>query len=124
MAFLANSAFAVAFLCVAASVRAGGYDALLGTWVRPDGGYTVTIKAADASGKLDAAYANPKPLPFSKAEASSAGGSIKVFLELTAGGYSGSTYTLTYDPAKNLLKGVYYQAVQRQKYDVVFIKSR
>jgi hypothetical protein len=50
--------------------------------------------------KLDAAYANPNPLPFSKAEASLNGETIKVFLELTAGGYNGSTYTLTYDPSR------------------------
>jgi len=109
---------------VAWPARSAGYDALVGTWVRPDGGYTITIKAVDADGKLDAAYANPNPLPFSKAEASSAGGSIQVFLELTAGGYNGSTYTLSYEPSKNLLRGIYFQAVQRRKYDVIFQKSR
>ena len=124
IALLAKLPLIAALLGASVLAQAAGYEALLGTWVRPDGGYAITIKAADANGKLDAAYGNPKPLPFSKAEASSAGGSIKVFLELTAGGYNGSTYTLTYDPAKNLLKGVYYQAVQRQNYDVVFIKSR
>ena len=109
-------------LFAASAAQAQGFEVLRGNWVRPDGGYTIAVKGVDANGRLDAAYANPKPLPFSKAQASSAGGSIKVFLELTAGGYNGSTYTLTYDPAKNQLRGVYYQAVQRQKYDVVFIK--
>lgn len=107
-----------------AQAQGSGFDVLRGSWVRPDGGYTITIKAADANGKLDASYANPNPLPFSKAQASSADGSISVFLELTAAGYNGSTYTLTYDPANKVLKGVYYQAVQRQKYDVEFTKSR
>jgi len=114
----------VALLFAAGLVQAQGYGLLQGNWVRPDGDYTISIKGVDAGGKLDATYANPNPLPFAKAQASSEGGSIKVFLELTAGGYNGSTYTLTYDPAKNVLKGVYYQAVQRQKYDVVFNKSR
>lgn len=108
----------------AALAQASGFDVLRGSWVRPDGGYTISIKSVGADGKMDASYANPRPLSFSKAEATSAGGAISVFLELTAGGYNGSTYTLTYDPGKNVLKGVYYQAVQRQKYDVVFNKSR
>ena len=118
------SALVMASVGGAALAQTSGFDVLRGSWVRPDGGYTITIKSVDAGGKMDAAYANPNPLPFSKAEATSAGGAIKVFLELTAGGYNGSTYTLTYDPAKKALMGVYYQAVQRQKYDVVFIKSR
>ena len=100
------------------------FKVLMGRWVRPDGGYTVTIKSVDANGKLDAAYANPRPLPFSKAEASLDGKVVKVFLELTAGGYNGSTYTLTYDPAKDVLKGVYFQAVAQKKYDIYFERAK
>ena len=101
-----------------------GFGVLQGRWVRPDGGYTITIKSVDASGKLDASYANPNILPFAKAEASRDGKTLKVFLELRAGGYNGSTYTLTYDPASDRLKGVYYQAVARQKFDVYFVRTR
>ncbi len=100
------------------------FGALHGRWVRPDGGYVITIKRIDASGKLDAAYANPKPLPFSKAEASRDGKTIKVFLELRAGGYNGSTYALSYDPARDILKGVYFQAVVQQKFDVYFLRAK
>lgn len=84
----------------------------------------VTIKGVDSAGKLDAGYANPSPLPFSRAEASRDGKAIKVFLELRAGGYNGSTYTLVYDPVKDVLRGVYHQAVAQQKYDVYFVRSR
>jgi hypothetical protein len=52
------------------------------------------------------------------------GTAIKVFLELRAGGYNGSTYTLTYDPKNDVLKGVYYQAVARQSFDVYFVRAR
>jgi len=82
-----------------------GFDALLGLWVRPDGGYLIAIRGVDASGRLDAAYANPHQLPFAKAEASREGNRIKVFLELRAGGYNGSTYTLTYDPEQGYSPG-------------------
>ena len=61
-----------------------GFVALQGRWVRPDGGYVITIKSVEVGGKLDAEYANPKLLPFAKAEASHDGPTIKVFLELRA----------------------------------------
>jgi hypothetical protein len=100
-----------------------GFDILQGSWVRPDGGYTITIKSVDAGGELDAAYANPRPLPFTRAEATREGKELKVFLELRAGGYNGSTYTLVYDAANDFLKGVYYQAVAQQKFDVYFERA-
>jgi len=113
----------VAGACVAPA-QAQSFDVLLGRWVRPDGGYTITIKGVDAGGKIDAAYANPNPLPFAQAVATRDGKTLKVFLELRAGGYNGSTYTLTYDPEKKILKGVYYQAVAQQKFEVYFVKVK
>jgi len=103
---------------------AADFERLRGRWVRPDGGYVITIRSADASGRLDATYANPAPLPFAVAQATREGGALKLFFELRAGGYDGSTYTLAYDPAQDLLRGVYYQAVVRQRYDVVFVRAR
>ncbi|MGH8619044.1 MAG: hypothetical protein ACREUW_15235 [Burkholderiales bacterium] len=100
------------------------FDGLKGRWIRPDGGYTVTIRSVEAGGKLDAVYANPNPLPFSAAQASREGGAIRVFLELRAGGYNGSNYTLTYDPGKDILRGTYFQAVAGQKYEVYFVRAR
>ncbi|MBL8419575.1 MAG: hypothetical protein JNK92_02970 [Dechloromonas sp.] len=100
------------------------FAALPGRWVRPDGGYVINIKSVDASGKLHAAYANPNPLPFATAEAAREGKTIKLFFELRAGGYNGSTYTLTYDAAADVLKGVYYQAVVQQKFDVFFTRAK
>jgi hypothetical protein len=104
----------------ASSPDPSSFDLLQGRWVRKDGGYVITIKAVDVTGKLDAGYANPNSLPFHTAVATSDGGVIKLFFELRAGGYNGSTYTLTFDAADNRLKGVYYQAVVKQKFDVVF----
>ena len=100
------------------------FGALPGRWVRPDGGYVINIRGVDAGGKLDASYANPNPLPFSRAEATREGKTIRLFFELRAGGYNGSTYMLTYDPASDVLKGVYYQAVAQQKFDIYFMRAR
>jgi hypothetical protein len=100
-----------------------GFDELKGIWVRPDGGYTIVIKNVSASGQLEAMYYNPNPLPFAKAQASREGATVRAFFELRAGGYDGSTYDLTFDPASNRLKGTYYQAVAKQKFDVYFMRK-
>jgi hypothetical protein len=99
------------------------YASLPGRWVRPDGGYVISIKSVDASGKLDASYANPNPLPFYTAMATNDGTTLKLFFELRAGGYEGSTYTLSYNVAGDELKGTYYQAVAKQTFEVVFVRK-
>jgi hypothetical protein len=99
------------------------FGVLPGRWVRPDGGYVISIKSVDASGKLDASYANPNPLPFYTAIATGDGGPLKLFFDLRAGGYNGSTYTLNYDAESDRLKGVYYQAVAKQSFEVVFVRK-
>lgn len=101
-----------------------GLELLKGRWVRPDGGYVITIRDIASDGKLNASYANPNPLPFARAEASRDGEAIKLFFELRAGGYDGSTYTLTYDPKFDVLKGVYYQAVAKQKFGIYFAREK
>jgi uncharacterized protein (DUF2147 family) len=96
---------------------------LKGTWVRLEGGYTIVIKSTGAGGELEAMYFNPNPLPFAKAQASRDGAMLRAFFELRAGGYGGSTYELAYDPASDRLKGTYYQAVAKQKFDVSFARK-
>lgn len=100
------------------------FDALPGRWVRVEGGYVISIKAVGADGRLDAEYANPRPLPFYTALATSEGGVLKLFFELRAGGYGGSTYTLVHDAASDRLLGVYDQVVARQKFNVVFVRAK
>jgi hypothetical protein len=100
------------------------FDSLVGLWVRPDGGYMVAIRGVEANGKLDAVYANPQQLPFASAQAENTADGIEVHLELQAGGYNGSTYTLAYDPERDILRGVYFQAVAQQSYEVYFQRAR
>ena len=108
----------------AANEQQAKFDALPGRWVRVEGGYVISIKAVGADGRLDAEYANPRPLPFAIAAATSEGSVLKLFFELRAGGYGGSTYTLVYDPPTDRLLGVYDQVVVHQKFDVVFVRAR
>jgi len=98
-------------------------EVLKGTWVRPDGGYRIAINGVGPDGKLDATYFNPTRLPFARAEVSQGGATFRIVLELQAGGYAGSTYDLLYEPATNRLKGTFYQAVAKQKFDVYFVRQ-
>lgn len=100
------------------------FGALKGRWVRPDGGYTIVIKSVDASGKTDATYFNPNPIDVSKADISWEGDVLRIFLELRGTGYPGSTYTLTYEPISDSLRGIYFQAVMQQRFDVVFQRAK
>jgi hypothetical protein len=101
-----------------------GFDVLKGRWLRPDGGYIIQIRSIDGSGKMDTGYFNPRPINVSKAEAIGEKGKIKVFIELRDAGYPGSTYTLTYDPKDDVLRGVYYQAALKQSFDVYFTRMK
>lgn len=102
----------------------GGFDMLNGRWLRPDGGYVLEIRAVDTGGKIDGVYLNPKPINIAKAEATRDGSTLKVFVELRAPNYPGSTYTLTYDQEHDQLRGIYFQAVQRQNFDVYFARMK
>ena len=109
---------------VAAPEAKAGLDLLKGRWRRPDGGYVIEIREIDARGKMDTGYFNPRPINVSRAEASQEGTTTKVFIELRDTNYPGSTYTLTYDPPSDQLKGVYFQATLQQSFDVVFVRLK
>ena len=102
----------------------GGFDALKGRWLRPDGGYVLEIRAVDASGKIDAGYFNPNPINIAKAEATRDGSKLNVFVELRAPNYPGSTYTLTYDQEQDQLRGIYFQAVEQQSFNIFFVRMK
>ena len=98
-------------------------DALVGRWARTEGPYIISINAV-VNGKLDASYANPRPLPFETAEVTRDGDTLNLFFKLSAGGYGGSTYNLKYDAETDSLRGVYNQVVVMQKFDVVFRRMK
>jgi hypothetical protein len=97
---------------------------LIGRWVRPDGGYTLELKEIRKDGSLKVAYYNPRPINIARAEISRKEGGINVLIELRDVNYPGSTYNLRYDPATDRLKGTYFQAVERETYDVWFMRGK
>jgi len=101
-----------------------GTERLVGRWVRPDGGYILEIRSAQADGRLDAAYLNPRSIKVSRAEWRREDGRLLVFIELRDVNYPGSTYNLRFAPDKDRLAGAYFQAVQKQTFDVEFARQK
>jgi len=97
---------------------------LIGRWLRPDGGYLLVFRDFAPDGRLTAAYFNPRPIKVAQAEWKLQGSQLSAFVELRDVNYPGSTYTLTYDPATDRLAGVYFQAVQRQHFEVEFQRTQ
>lgn len=116
----------VILLCMtmAAPVRAGEYQSLIGIWQRTDGGYVLEVSQVDKDGKAEARYFNPRPINVSHARTSKKENSLKLFVELRDRGYPGSTYTLVYMPKKDALFGYYYHAASGQKFDVLFTRMK
>jgi hypothetical protein len=98
-------------------------DPLVGSWIRPDGGYQLEIRAAQKDGTLDVSYLNPQPINVSRAEWRQEGTSLKVLVVLNDVNYPGSTYTLDYLSDQDRLVGNYFQAVYQENYYVEFVRN-
>jgi len=99
-------------------------ERLVGRWLRPDGGYVLEIRRAQADGRLDAAYLNPRPIHVARAEWRREGGDLRVFIELRDVNYPGSTYTLGFSPEQDRLVGAYFQAALQQTLEVEFVRQK
>jgi len=97
---------------------------LIGRWFRPDGGYVLELKEIKKDGNLKAAYFNPQPIKVYRAEWNRKQGIITVFIELRDFNYPGSKYNLKYDPKIDKLKGIYFQAVYGETYEVEFVREK
>jgi len=108
----------------AISAEKHDYKAIIGDWVRPDGGYIVRVRDVNPDGSVDAGYFNPGKINVAEANVSLWKGFVKLFIKLQDKGYPGSTYTLYYYPEKDALAGFYYQAAMGQTYEVVFLRKK
>lgn len=107
---------------VALATPSGDLSAVVGKWLREDGGYQLVL-TRDASGdKLNAAYFNPRPINVSYCTVTYDGGALKVRVELNDVGYPGSFYTMVYDRASDRLLGTYYQAAMGETYQIMFVR--
>ena len=97
---------------------------LEGRWVRPDGGYILELWDIKKDGSVSAAYYNPKPIKVFSARWSRKDGKINLFVELRDVNYPGSKYNLQYDPKSDRLKGIYFQAVEKQTFNIEFVRAK
>ncbi|MEN6307565.1 MAG: hypothetical protein ABFD91_07400 [Anaerohalosphaeraceae bacterium] len=100
------------------------YSKLVGDWGRPDGDYILRISGFSPDGAIQAAYFNPNPIHVAQANISMQKDAVKLYVELRDVGYPGSKYNLTYDPAKDMLEGTYFQAQMKELYDVEFLRIK
>ena len=107
----------------ASTVPPAGAQRLVGRWVRTDSPYVLEIASVGEDGSLVASYFNPSSINVFRAEAREVDATFEVFVELRDVNYPGSSYTLGYDVAGDLLEGTYHQAVLRQDFDVVFARE-
>jgi len=96
--------------------------ALQGRWIRTDAPYVIELSYAQ-DGSLQAAYFNPRPIHVGKTETAEQDGLVQILIELQDVKYPGSTYVLTYDRPKDILKGIYFHPVSRQSYNVTFVRQ-
>ncbi len=105
-------------------VASEALERLVGSWLRPDGGYILEIRGFDGDGDMDAAYFNPRPIHVSEARAGGSPEDLRIFIELTDVGYPGATYDLRYIAEQDVLAGFYFQPTAGQKFDVFFIRRK
>jgi hypothetical protein len=97
---------------------------LIGRWLRPDGGYLLELSDPAPDGRLKAAYFNPRPINVSRAQWQLKDSYVVVLVELSDVNYEGSTYLLAYDPDTDQLAGIYFQATLKQRFEVVFQRTK
>jgi uncharacterized protein (DUF2147 family) len=97
---------------------------IIGSWIRPDGGYVLEIKKIGKDGTLKAAYFNPRSINVARAELNSQTGEATIFVELRDVNYPGSKYNLRYDPKTDRLVGTYFQAVEGVSYNIEFVRNK
>ena len=104
--------------------KAADKSLLVGNWVRTDAPYRIQISELLDDGKMKAGYFNPRSINVSKAGWVNTGGVIKIYVELRDQNYPGSNYNLTYVPERDLLAGIYYQAVEGTTFEVEFVRAK
>jgi hypothetical protein len=104
--------------------RGPDMQTLVGRWQRvndaPGEEKILEVRKVNADGTADVRYFNPRPINVGNARANMVDNFPSLLIELPDADYQGSTYQLTYEPSDDELRGVFFQALEQQAYDVVF----
>lgn len=96
------------------------FETVRGKWLRTDSDYVIELRELLPDNQLTAAYFNPAPIHVGEAKIYRENGFLKVFVKMQDKNYPGSSYTLIYDQTGDMLRGIYFQAVQGVEYEVEF----
>ena len=96
---------------------------LEGKWERTDGGYVLALKGPLGNGDITAKYFNPNPINVGRSMWQLDRGKLKLMVELQDKNYPGSVYSLEYVEHDDVLKGTYFQAMEKMTYEVEFKKA-
>jgi len=107
-----------------AAARPLNFKVIAGQWARIDGSYTLHVEDVTSEGAVNVRYFNPGEIHVAQSQVGAQEGRIKLFVKLQDKGYPGSTYTLYYYAEKDVLAGIYYQAVTGNNYDVIFVRKK
>ena len=94
-----------------------------GTWQRTDGNYRMQVEAVKTVGPVTVHYYNPSPVHVAVAYTFVKDAFQGLFIKLEDTGYQGSTYTLFYNKAEDVLTGYYFHAQLQQTFEVVFVRQ-
>jgi hypothetical protein len=100
------------------------FASLPGKWKRQQLGYVLEIIGVEPGGTIEATYFIPRPIQIARASAIYKDGFTRVYIELRDEKLQGCTYALVYNPEKDQLLGLYYQAALKMNVKVTFDRMK
>jgi hypothetical protein len=91
-----------------------------GVWGRVDAAGEIKITEVLHGGSLKSTFYNPKLIAIEKSIWTNSSGVLRVYILLREDDYPGSSFTLNYVAVRDVLVGVYYDALTQKSYPVTF----
>jgi hypothetical protein len=95
-------------------------DLIKGVWGRSDAADEINISEILNNGLLKATFYNPKMINIEKAVWTNSSDVLRIYILLREDKYPGSSFSLNYLPEKDLLLGVYFDALTNESHAVTF----
>jgi hypothetical protein len=91
-----------------------------GVWGRTDAVGEINISEILDNGLLKTTFYNPKMINIEKAIWTNSSDVLRIYILFREDKYPGSSFSLNYLPEKDLLLGVYFDALTNESYSVAF----
>lgn len=97
-----------------------GVNLLKGIWGRTEGPGEINISEVVDNGVLKATFYNPKLINIEKAVWTNSSDVLRIYILLREDNYLGSSFSLNYIAEKDILLGVYFDALTNESYTTSF----